>query len=74
MKTVIACRSIAAVVCLYLGFAVVGQSPTNALLFPPAFADDGGGDGGGGGAGGDGGGGGGGGPPSAAIGTLLVGV
>jgi hypothetical protein len=63
MRTVIACRSFPTLVGLFLGFAVVGQSPTYPALFTPAFADDGGG-GSGGGSGGDGGGGAaGGGPP-----------
>jgi subtilisin family serine protease len=40
MRTVSACQLCAAVVGLYLGFSVIGQSPTNATLFPAALADD----------------------------------
>lgn len=58
MRTVIACRSFATVVGLFLGFAVVGQPPTYPALFPPAFADDDGGSGGASDGGGSGGGGG----------------
>lgn len=51
----IACRSFATVVGLFLGFAVVGQSPTCPALFSPAFADDGDGSGSAGASGGGGG-------------------
>jgi hypothetical protein len=46
MRTVTACKSFAAIVGLYLGFAAIDQSPINAMLLPSAFADDDDGDGG----------------------------